>query len=40
VTISYEWRGDFADADVEERLSGFSVDSCGFRPTNAGLIKL
>jgi hypothetical protein len=26
--------------DFEEHLRGFYFDSCGFRPTDAGLIRL
>jgi GNAT superfamily N-acetyltransferase len=89
VTITYEWRGDFANdeinhlhaeafettqdtmvssgarrrgvgtelvsratdaaraagceylhVDFDDHLRGFYFDACGFRPTNAGLIKL
>lgn len=33
VTITYEWRGEFANAAV-------NFQACGFTPTNAGLIAL
>jgi hypothetical protein len=39
VTITYTWRGDFDNAELNE-LRPFHFDACGFTPTNAGLIAL
>ena len=35
-TAGCEW----LHVDFEERLSGFYLDACGFRPTAAGLLRL
>lgn len=47
MTVSYEWRGRFDNigvnllhADFEDHLRGFYFDTCGFRPTAAGLVAL
>ena len=47
VTITYDWRGDFENADVaalhadfEDHLARFYFQACGFAPTRAGLIRL
>ena len=31
---------EWLHVDFDDRLRGFYLDSCGFRPTNAGLIAL
>ena len=47
VPINYEWRGEVANAemdalhvDFEDHLRAFYFDTCGFTPTNGGLIEL
>lgn len=47
MSISFQWRGDFENdevntlhADFESDLTAFYFQSCGFTPTDAGLIPL
>jgi len=41
VEITYEWRGDFDNAELNAlHAEAFCFEACGFTPTNAGLIKL